>query len=331
MELAALQAMSEQGRPGPQSCWPSLECVSGGAGQGQASDDPNLYSGGNVTMAGGYAATARGGSALARTGYGEETSSGIIDISTANGGGRGVSGQIDFSTGTASAGNTGYMNIETGDATATQSGKAGFVHVLVGRGNSNRGGDIVMVSGHTTSTGSSATGGLIKVVTGYSSPTTSGSFTLDTANAGKVGVSGAIHFATGTTNYGNSGIVTATTGLSKDGSAGNVEIFVGTGDSGDGGDILMTAGKATASKSTGGMVVVSAGHGSSDDKGDGGDGGTIYVFAGEAAGEETVLDLGGNIELFGGVAVCLSAVGGAAVRRVGRKRVQWALLWRGRE
>ena len=27
-----------------------------------------------------------------------------------------------------------------------------------------------------------------------------------------------------------------------------------------------------------------------------------YVFAGEAAGEETVLDLGGNIELFGGVA-----------------------------
>ncbi|MEM1063682.1 MAG: hypothetical protein AAGJ97_15260, partial [Planctomycetota bacterium] len=80
--------------------------IYGGAAQGGLEVDD----GGNVEVAGGYARCGRGGSLIARTGYGEATSSGIVDIATANGGSSGVSGSIDFSTGTSSAGNSGYIN-----------------------------------------------------------------------------------------------------------------------------------------------------------------------------------------------------------------------------
>lgn len=81
-----------------------------------------------MEVAAGFARNGRGGSLVARTGFGEATSSGIIDISTANGGESGVSGSIDFSTGTSSAGNSGYVNIETGEATG---GRAGPTSVLL--------------------------------------------------------------------------------------------------------------------------------------------------------------------------------------------------------
>lgn len=87
--------------------------IFGGAGQGGMDEDD----GGNVEVSGGYARVARGGSFLVRTGFGETSSSGIIDIATANAGQKGVSGDIDLSTGTSSLGNTGYINIETGEAT----------------------------------------------------------------------------------------------------------------------------------------------------------------------------------------------------------------------
>lgn len=92
--------------------------IYGGAAQGGLSAD----NGGNVEVAAGFAKNGRGGSIVARTGFGEATSSGIIDISTANGGESGVSGSIDFSTGTSSAGNSGYINIETGEATGGRAG-----------------------------------------------------------------------------------------------------------------------------------------------------------------------------------------------------------------
>ena len=76
--------------------------IYGGAGQGGLDSDD----GGNIEIAGGYSRVARGGSYLVRTGYGEYSSSGIIDISTANAGSNGVSGDLDLSTGTSSLGNT---------------------------------------------------------------------------------------------------------------------------------------------------------------------------------------------------------------------------------
>ena len=95
---------------------------------------------------------------------------------------------------------------------------------------------------------------------------------------------------------GNSGIITSTTGVANGGSGGNVEVFVGTGDSGDGGDVILVAGETTADSTTGGMVMITGGHGSST-KGEGGNGGTVYLYGGEASGSSEYLDLGGNIEM----------------------------------
>jgi hypothetical protein len=67
----------------------------------------NEDDGGNVEIAGGFSNYARGGSYLLNTGYGQQTSSGIVDIATANAGSSGVSGDMDLSTGTSSMGNTG--------------------------------------------------------------------------------------------------------------------------------------------------------------------------------------------------------------------------------
>ena len=79
--------------------------------------------GGNVEVAGGFSNYARGGAFLLNSGFGQTTSSGIIDIATANSGTSGVSGDMDLSTGTSAMGNSGYINIETGLA---KSGKGGI-------------------------------------------------------------------------------------------------------------------------------------------------------------------------------------------------------------
>ena len=156
--------------------------------------------GGNITLTGGYSLSSTGGSFVFQTGYGFAASSGSISVSTRNAGKRGVSGIMKVFTGSASRGNSGSFALNTGDATY---GKGGFIDLKVGTGDSSLGGSISMAAGKTTARFS---GGKISLLTGYSSPTSSGLFQLNTANAGDEGVSGAIHFRTGTTSLGNSGM-----------------------------------------------------------------------------------------------------------------------------
>ena len=71
----------------------------------------------------------------------------------------------------------------------------------------------------------------MRVVSGQSAMTTSGTFSLDTINAGMSGVSGSIHFATGTTSDGASGRFITSSGPATQGMGGSVEMFVGVGNS----------------------------------------------------------------------------------------------------
>ena len=164
--------------------------VFGGAGQGTNEEDDT---GGNIEMAGGFGNGGVGGSFIVRTGYGFSTSSGLVDIATANAGSAGVSGEINLFTGTTSSGNSGLVRIETGWASG---GRGGAYSLLVGTGNTGTGGMITVRSGKTTA---SASGGNIKVYTGYSTQTSSGDYSVETVNSGIEGVSGKILFDTGDT------------------------------------------------------------------------------------------------------------------------------------
>lgn len=186
----------------------------GGAGFG--GDDAD--DGGSIEMVAGYARMGRGGSICARSGFGFAGSSGVIDISTTNSGACGVSGDMDLSTGTTGiedndvGGDTGSITLQTTYATK---GKVGRIHASVGTGNSGIGGDVVVFSGTTTD---HEIGGRISVSTGYSSRTSSGTFSLNTVNAGDHGVSGSVHFITGATSHGHSGCITTVSGASNRGS-----------------------------------------------------------------------------------------------------------------
>ena len=121
----------------------------GGAGfGGNKADD-----GGSIEAVGGYARVGRGGSILGKSGYGFSGSSGIIDISTANAGDKGVSGDMDFYTGQTGVGD-GDIGSSTGSitfrTTKASRGRVGYIHACVGTGDSGIGGDLVVVSGTTT-------------------------------------------------------------------------------------------------------------------------------------------------------------------------------------
>ena len=180
--------------------------ICGGAGQGGRAQTDH---GGNVEIAGGYAKSGRGGSFWLRTGYGAATSSGLIDISTANAGKPGVvSGEISIYTGTSSLGNTGFIALTTGEATK---GKGGHpCHGGRGRYTDRRRGrrrgrqDYGQLHGRPDPHDH-----------GLQLQDDVGTFTIDTANAGPT-VPPAAHLDTGTTSKGNSGMITFVTGRANE-------------------------------------------------------------------------------------------------------------------
>ena len=180
---------------------------------GIASGDSTNDDGGNVELTGGLATAGSGGTIKYVTGFGIGSSSGFFQLATNNAGDVGVSGYISMRSGFTSAGDSGYVEVQTGDAT---DGTAGYIEMDVGNGNCGAGGDVEIIAGSTRGADSDTTGGSIRFFSGYSTEWTSGPITLETANAGVLGVSGALDFTTGTASEGNAGQIGLTTGRSID-------------------------------------------------------------------------------------------------------------------
>ena len=83
----------------------------------------------------------------------------------------------------ASAGSSGEFLVKTGTA---QESRAGEILMKVGRGDSGTGGDVHLRAGDTVAEGSATagTGGIVEFITGVSALSSSGSFLLETVNAG---------------------------------------------------------------------------------------------------------------------------------------------------
>ena len=139
------------------------------------------------------------------SGYGTKMSSGSILIRTLNAGTTGVSGELMFSTGTASSGDGGDITIKVGD------------------GNRLDGGHISVFAGKSDAPGTTgATGGSISIRSGFSTESCSGTIIIRTLNAGTLGVSGELMFSTGTTSCGGSGSISIGTGTASEGDGGDI-------------------------------------------------------------------------------------------------------------
>jgi len=101
------------------------------------------------------------------------------------------------------------------------------------------------------------------------------------------------------------------TGNSTDGEGGSIELFAGSSavttvysrsriEGVDGPDVSLKAGDAISQKSTGGNVMLFAGHGTNYDRWDGGNGGNIELIAGAGHGHNRETDFGGDVIITGG-------------------------------
>merc|ERR1712134_118390 len=150
-------------------------------------------------------------------------SSGSILIRTLNAGTVGVSGELMFSTGTASSGSSGSISIGTGTASG---GDGGDIMINVGDGNTLDGGHIHLFAGKTDADADS-TGGSISIRSGFSTIRSSGTIIIRTLNAGTTGVSGELMFSTGTTSSGASGSISIDTGTTAGpGKSGHIHVHV---------------------------------------------------------------------------------------------------------
>ena len=70
-------------------------------------------------------------------------------------------------------------------------------------------------------------GGSIRLTTGVGTSTSSGAVLVNTANAGKTGVSGSMTLSTGTSSLGKTGYMNLITGESTSGKGGYISIKVG--------------------------------------------------------------------------------------------------------
>ena len=251
-------------------------------------DDINVWAG--------LSASKTGGTISMRSGYGTAMSSGSILIRTLNAGTVGVSGELMFSTGTASSWFI-WINIHRYWYGTASGGDGGDIMINVGDGNTLDGGHIHLFAGKTDANVDS-TGGSISIRSGFSTIRSSGTIIIRTLNAGTTGVSGELMFSTGTTSSGASGSISIGTGTTSGGESGGMYITVGTTKSDDkGGDIHLHAGK-TEGDADGGTIEVIAG----DTTGGDGDGGDIKVWAGLSASKT-----GGTISMRSGYGTAMSS------------------------
>ena len=147
------------------------------------------------------------------------------------------------------------------------------------------------------------TGGSIRMETGSSGSSSSGKFSVDTPNAGTVGLtdndSGAVTLTTGNAIRGESGSFTLATGnVTKQGSSGNFTVRLGEANGErekDGGWVSLHAGATHAKSASGGSVEIKAGEGLSPlAGGGGGSGGSVSISGGTSKGRHAQFDHGGD-------------------------------------
>eukprot|EP00232_Nephroselmis_pyriformis_P028735 CAMPEP_0182854040 /NCGR_PEP_ID=MMETSP0034_2-20130328/1020_1 /TAXON_ID=156128 /ORGANISM="Nephroselmis pyriformis, Strain CCMP717" /LENGTH=3798 /DNA_ID=CAMNT_0024984833 /DNA_START=206 /DNA_END=11599 /DNA_ORIENTATION=+ len=266
------------------------------------------------------------------TGASTEGHSGEYYVGTGGATG-GPGGNISFVVGTGtksttSAGSNGGDVMMRAGTTADAHATGGSVYMFAGNGTSTDGtdggdgGNIYMtagkahghnvetdVGGHIGFNAGNATtsyGGNITLVSGFSESTSSGSIRMYTPDAGDHGVSGTITMDTGDTSGGTSGAFIVTTGNGVEGAGGNISLTVGSGEAGrgghgqNGGGVIIGAGETKDDEAKGGIVIIYAGDGTSDDHSDGGDGGDVHVTAGSGWGRNQETDMGGAMVLRGG-------------------------------
>ena len=154
------------------------------------------------------------------------------------------------------------------------------------------GGDVTITAGSTTDTRNivSNTGGAVEINSGHSLATNSGEISLSTPGAFENGATGYLSLKTGSAMSGDAGHIALTTGHSTGGQGGTIELVAGSSNEKyygrsrrvgkDGPNVQLKAGNAESALSTGGDVMLFAGHGNSDDSYDGGNGGSIELIAG---------------------------------------------------
>ena len=126
-----------------------------------------------------------------------------------------------MSTGTSKRGNSGEINIRTGDANAYNSlntdgktGGGGNITLAVGTADYGRGGHMKFSAGSTTGFARQnvwnpidVTGGEIEMTSGSSTQSHSGHIGIATASAGMQGVSGYLKLQTGDASSGDAGFI----------------------------------------------------------------------------------------------------------------------------
>ena len=283
-----------------------------------------------------------GGDVIVTSGLssGNKTSSGKVDVLSANAGDKGVSGALTLASGTASNGDSGAFTISTGKAVG---GNGGDIGINVGEGDTGIGGAMTLTAGMTTATSTATSGvggamtftagkaddgssggtggamelaagagadvgGAVSITTGLGTAASSGTMTLATANAGSAGDSGAVSLKTGAggSTTGNSGSMELATGDSATaGATGDVSITTGDATGGNGGDIKLEVGEGNTG--AGGAMTLTAGKTTAAAD----VGGAVTIKAGEATNGGT----GGAMTLTAGAG---AATGGDVTIKAGQ-------------
>lgn len=248
--------------------------VFGGGTTGASNDTGSLtLASGNAVSGGAESPGASTGSVLVSTGFQFEATSegntGIIDLQTGDHAGTdGVTGDVilrtgAFTNGAAGTRTQGDIRIAPGSFIPNTASTTGDVVIKGGSSNLTgvTGGDISISSGENSSAVGD-TGGVLIETFPVNLDGDSGGMLLSTGSAGTVaGDSGGIGIVSGTAAAGESGFVALVTGDAGNGQAGAIDVVCGNTSSGDGSNITIQASTTTDVTAAGGDIILNPGSG----------------------------------------------------------------------
>ena len=247
----------------------------GTSGSGDGSDLTLLA--GDVDPANG--ALGDGGDVIIQSGSSSTASSGGVSISTDA---SVSSGGISMQTGKASGGDSGTIDITSGDATNS----AGGITIQVGTSGDGDGGDLILSAGDVDIVESRAMGdgGDVIMESGSSATGSSGSVSIR-SDASKA--SGSVSVETGDASTGDSGAIELTTGDAGQ-SSGGISLSAGAATSGSGGNIEIFGGETASANERGGGVNIFGGDAPNSD------GGFVFIQGGSGKAGGSVFVNGGG-------------------------------------